>query len=60
MNCAKATSFVELLRIIGLDHLLDENRITDLTLMYNLFSRVKSGLVELCTHFNQYIKVIIK
>lgn len=40
----------------GLDHLLDENRISDLTLMYNLFIRVKSGLQELCTYFSLYIK----
>lgn len=40
----------------GLDHLLDENRISDLTLMYNLLGRVKEGLGQLCIHFNQYIK----
>lgn len=41
----------------GLDQLLDENRIeSDLTLMYNLLARVKEGLPELCSHFNQYIK----
>ncbi|CAL8119031.1 unnamed protein product [Orchesella dallaii] len=40
----------------GLENLLDNNRIQDLSLMYNLFSRVKNGLVELCTHFNSYIK----
>lgn len=40
----------------GLDSLLDENRISDLTLMYNLFSRVKNGLIELCLYFSQYIK----
>lgn len=41
----------------GLDQLLDENRIeTDLPLMYNLCSRVKEGLPELCSYFNQYIK----
>ncbi|RWS04501.1 cullin-4A-like protein [Dinothrombium tinctorium] len=40
----------------GLDQLLDENRINDLSLMYNLLSRVKEGLHELCTYFNQYIK----
>jgi cullin-4 len=40
----------------GLDQLLDANRISDLSLMYNLLTRVKEGLVELCSHFNQYIK----
>lgn len=41
----------------GLASLLDAPRITDLSLLYNLFSRVKNGLVELCSHFNSYIKV---
>ncbi|KAJ8980577.1 hypothetical protein NQ317_018704 [Molorchus minor] len=40
----------------GLDQLLSENRITDLTLFYQLLSRVKNGLTELCTAFNAYIK----
>ncbi|XP_076337689.1 cullin 4 [Tachypleus tridentatus] len=40
----------------GLDQLLEENRISDLSLMYSLFSRVKDGLSELCSYFNQYIK----
>ncbi|KAL1121990.1 hypothetical protein AAG570_003398 [Ranatra chinensis] len=40
----------------GLDSLLEENRVGDLTLLYNLFTRVKKGLSELCTMFNAYIK----
>ncbi|CAH0381123.1 unnamed protein product [Bemisia tabaci] len=40
----------------GLDNLLEENRIQDLTLLYNLFKRVKKGLNELCSSFNAYIK----
>ncbi|XP_060516323.1 cullin-4B [Cylas formicarius] len=40
----------------GLDLLLSEFRLTDLSLLYNLLSRVKNGLVELCTTFNAYIK----
>ncbi|RWS29109.1 cullin-4A-like protein [Leptotrombidium deliense] len=40
----------------GLDQLLDENRTTELSLMYNLLSKVKEGLPELCSYFNQYIK----
>ncbi|KAL3290377.1 hypothetical protein HHI36_023719 [Cryptolaemus montrouzieri] len=40
----------------GLDSLLEENRIDDLTLLYQLFSRVKNGLVELCSAFNAFIK----
>lgn len=40
----------------GLDLLLEENRLVDLTLMYSLFSRVKNGTIELCMAFNAYIK----
>lgn len=40
----------------GLDSLLDQNRRHDLTLLYNLFARIKGGLEDLCTHFNAYIK----
>ncbi|XP_067008215.1 cullin-4A [Anabrus simplex] len=40
----------------GLEGLLEENRVTDLTLLYSLFTRVKNGLVELCLHFNTFIK----
>uniref|UniRef100_A0A8W8IR20 Cullin N-terminal domain-containing protein n=1 Tax=Magallana gigas TaxID=29159 RepID=A0A8W8IR20_MAGGI len=42
----------------GLDQLLTENRIKDLTLMYQLFSRVKDGLKEMCTAFATYIKLV--
>ncbi|XP_050314082.1 cullin-4B [Anthonomus grandis grandis] len=40
----------------GLDQLLSEFRLEDLTLLYNLLSRVKNGLIELCSAFNAYIK----
>lgn len=40
----------------GLDQLLEENRLSDLTRLYKLFSRVKNGTTELCAHFNAYIK----
>lgn len=40
----------------GLDQLLEENRIHDLTLMYNLFIRVQDGIKELCSSFGAYIK----
>jgi cullin 4 len=40
----------------GLDNLLEENRVNDLSLLYSLFSRVKNGTVELCASFNAYIK----
>lgn len=41
----------------GLENLLEENRLSDLSLLYSLFSRVKNGLNELCMNFNTYIKV---
>ncbi|CAG4954062.1 unnamed protein product [Colias eurytheme] len=40
----------------GLESLMDGPRLNDLTTLYNLFSRVKDGLNELCNHFNAYIK----
>ncbi|KAL2770496.1 cullin-4A isoform 1 [Daubentonia madagascariensis] len=40
----------------GLDHLLDENRVPDLTQMYQLFSRVKGGQQALLRHWSEYIK----
>ncbi|XP_073957721.1 cullin-4A-like [Choristoneura fumiferana] len=40
----------------GLEALMDGPRLADLTTLYSLFSRVKDGLTELCSHFNAYIK----
>ncbi|KAH3815364.1 hypothetical protein DPMN_143886, partial [Dreissena polymorpha] len=40
----------------GLNQLLSENRIPDLTRMFLLLSRVKNGQKELCAAFSQYIK----
>lgn len=40
----------------GLDSLLEENRVDDLTLLYSLLNRVKRGLTELCITFNTFIK----
>lgn len=40
----------------GLDNMLDQNRVSDLKLMFDLFSRAKDGLPQLCSHFNLYIK----
>ncbi|KAL5004108.1 hypothetical protein ScPMuIL_017564 [Solemya velum] len=40
----------------GLDQLLNENRISDLTLLYQLFSKVKDGMRELGLAFALYIK----
>ncbi|KAG1686593.1 Cullin-4A [Nymphon striatum] len=40
----------------GLDNLLEQNRIEVLSLLYNLYARIKNGLTELCTHFSAYIK----
>lgn len=42
---------------VGLNQLLTENRIQDLSLMYQLFSRIKDGLKELSTSFAAFIKV---
>ncbi|XP_013924003.1 PREDICTED: cullin-4B [Thamnophis sirtalis] len=43
----------------GLNHLLDENRIQDLSLLYQLFSRVKNGVQALLQQWIEYIKVIV-
>ncbi|XP_014681402.1 PREDICTED: cullin-4A-like [Priapulus caudatus] len=40
----------------GFDNLMEANRTSDLTLMYQLFSRVKNGLHELCAGFSSYVK----
>uniref|UniRef100_A0A3Q3VUS0 Cullin family profile domain-containing protein n=1 Tax=Mola mola TaxID=94237 RepID=A0A3Q3VUS0_MOLML len=40
----------------GLTHLLDENRIQDLSLLYQLFSRVRSGVQVLLQYWIEYIK----
>ncbi|XP_001515026.2 cullin-4A isoform X1 [Ornithorhynchus anatinus] len=40
----------------GLDHLLDENRVSDITQMYQLFSRMKGGQQILLQHWSEYIK----
>ncbi|KAK7138028.1 hypothetical protein R3I94_013609 [Phoxinus phoxinus] len=41
----------------GLNNLLDENRIQDLSLLYQLFSRVRGGVQVLLQHWVEYIKV---
>ncbi|XP_076877076.1 cullin-4B isoform X2 [Brachyhypopomus gauderio] len=40
----------------GLNNLLDENRIQDLSLLYQLFSRVRGGVQVLLQHWVEYIK----
>uniref|UniRef100_A0A3Q3X5U1 Cullin-4A n=1 Tax=Mola mola TaxID=94237 RepID=A0A3Q3X5U1_MOLML len=40
----------------GLSILLDENRVTELTLLYHLFSKVKGGLPTLLQFWRDYIK----
>ncbi|XP_048032181.1 cullin-4B isoform X2 [Megalobrama amblycephala] len=40
----------------GLNNLLDENRILDLSLLYQLFSRVRGGVQVLLQHWIEYIK----
>uniref|UniRef100_A0A8C0L0G1 Cullin-4A n=1 Tax=Canis lupus dingo TaxID=286419 RepID=A0A8C0L0G1_CANLU len=51
MGCAHVCCVIS-----GLDHLLDENRVPDLTQMYQLFSRVKGGQQILLQHWSEYIK----
>ncbi|XP_053229054.1 cullin-4B isoform X2 [Podarcis raffonei] len=41
----------------GLNHLLDENRIKDLSLLYQLFSKVKNGVQALLQQWIEYIKI---
>jgi hypothetical protein len=43
--------------LLGLDQMLEENRVEDLTLFYQLLSRVHNGLKELNSSFASYIKV---
>ncbi|ESO10101.1 hypothetical protein HELRODRAFT_185316 [Helobdella robusta] len=40
----------------GLDMLLEQNRIGDLTLLFDLLSRTKDGVKELMINFSNYIK----
>ncbi|XP_033637591.1 cullin-4A-like [Asterias rubens] len=40
----------------GLDELLNLDRTQDLSLLYSLFQRTKTGLIELCQYFSAYIK----
>jgi len=45
----------------GFDTLIDENRYTSVSLMYNLFLRIgQTGITELREAFGNYIKVIIR
>ena len=44
-------------RAAGLDLLLGEDRISDLALLFALYSRVKDGIKQLCLYFASYIKV---
>ena len=43
--------------VAGLSTLLDENRVTELALLYQLFSKVKGGLPTLLQFWRDYIKV---
>uniref|UniRef100_A0A8C5LS28 Cullin family profile domain-containing protein n=1 Tax=Leptobrachium leishanense TaxID=445787 RepID=A0A8C5LS28_9ANUR len=40
----------------GLKSMLDENRVSDMTLMFQLFSRLKGGQSILLQHWGEYIK----
>ena len=48
------TPFVAL---TGLDMMLDQNRLEDLSLLFDLLSRTKDGVKELLVSFAAYIKV---
>lgn len=41
----------------GFDYLMDLNSVTHLTLLYQLFSRVKGGLDSLCEYFGAHVKL---
>jgi len=45
--------------VLGLDQMLEENRIEDLSLFYQLLSRVHNGFKELNSTFAAYIKVSV-
>ena len=45
------------LHCLGFDSLLEAKRLPDLATLYQLLSRIKGGLDELCTAFSNYIKV---
>lgn len=60
IHCVEKQLLSEHLQTIlqkGVDTLLDENRLPELTLLYNLLARIKNGLPELCINVNAYIKV---
>jgi len=40
----------------GLDILLEENRLDDMALMYNLFGKIKNGRSDLCAKMSEFIK----
>ena len=52
-------NYFSCLLLAGFDSLMSSYRLSDLALLYQLFSRVKKGQDELCTAFNEYIRVII-
>lgn len=41
----------------GFDYLMDLNSVSHLTLMYQLFARVKGGLDSLCEYFGAHVKL---
>lgn len=42
----------------GFDSMMDENRIPDLKLLYQLLNRISNGVDQLKVAYSQYIKVI--
>ena len=57
LGCMYLIMFLFVL-LAGFDSLMISYRLSDLALLYQLFSRVKRGQDELCCAFNEYVKVI--
>ncbi|KAJ0056410.1 hypothetical protein NL108_006891, partial [Boleophthalmus pectinirostris] len=52
----KGETFLHTKMACSLSTLLDENRVTELALLYQLFSKVKGGLLTLLQFWREYIK----
>ena len=59
VHIQRENKYIFCLLLAGFDSLMSSYRLSDLALLYQLFSRVKKGQDELCTAFNEYIRVII-
>jgi len=56
-NSCNCTVYIFLELLLGFDSLLEAKRISDLATLYQLLSRIKGGLDELCQAFSNYVKV---